>query len=350
MAEFRELGPFPSHELVVEYRDESAGYHGIIAIHNTARGPAVGGTRFLAYPAVDDAVADALRLSRAMTSKAALAGLDFGGGKAVVLADGGSKDRERLFQAHGDFIERLGGAFITGEDVGTSPADMAVVRSRTRFVAGLTDPSPWTARGVVIALRAAADWCGYPGLRGMTVALQGCGNVGHALAGELHAAGAALVVTDVDRARVDRVCREFDARLVEPDAIYGAEADVFAPCALGRILNPGSIARLRCRIIAGAANNQLATPDAAVLLEQRGILLVPDFVANAGGVIFGTQEVLGWSVDQARAALERIYETTTRVLRHARDRGVPPATAADELAEQAVPARADRQRLRELVK
>jgi leucine dehydrogenase len=336
MAELRELGPFAGHEVVLEYRDESALYRGIIAIHSTARGPAVGGTRFLTYPTFDEAVADALRLSQAMTRKAALAGLDFGGGKAVVLA-GGQQERERLFQAHGDFIERLGGAFITGEDVGTSPSDMAFVKTRTRWVAGLTDPSPWTAEGVLIALRAAAEVSGYPGMAGMTVALQGCGNVGYSLAGKLHQAGATLIVTDVDPSRTARAAREFGARVVEPEAIYAVDADVFAPCALGGVLHETTIRQLRCRLVVGAANNQLATPEAGALLEARGILLVPDFVANAGGVIFGTQEVLGWSVEQARTALEGIYTTTTRVLRHARDHGIPPSTAADQLALLAVP-------------
>jgi leucine dehydrogenase len=331
-----EISPGTDHERVVLCRDPEASYRSVIAIHSTAAGPAVGGTRLWSYTTEEEAVADALRLSRGMTYKNAMAGLPLGGGKSVVLKDGEALDREALFRAHGRAIERLGGRYIAGEDVGTSPADMEIIRRETEHVGGiLGDPSPNTAHGVLRAMQAAAfhHW-GSDGLAGRTVAIQGCGNVGFQLARELHGAGAILIVTDLDPERARRVVATAGARAVEPDRIFETEADVFAPCALGGVLNAATIPRLRVEIVAGAANNQLREDRDGERLRERDILYAPDYVANAGGVIGGCREVLGWSEETARERIEGIYDTMLAVLRLAGEQDVPPHAAADRLAEQ----------------
>src|SRR3954469_2239470 len=230
------------HEEVVLCSDPSCGYRGIIAVHSTKLGPALGGTRFWQYATDDEALTDALRLSRGMTYKNAVAGLNLGGGKSIIMGDNRTKDREKLFRAHGRFVESLGGRYITAEDVGTSTSDMDFVHMETGHVAGLAgksgDPSPVTAHGVFRAIQASAfhRW-GSDSLQGKTVLLQGCGNVGRYLAKELHAAGAKLVVSDIDPERTKRVASETEAKIVEGDAIYSTKADIFAPCALGGIVN-----------------------------------------------------------------------------------------------------------------
>jgi len=334
-----ELSTATDHERVVFCRDPAAGYRGVIAIHSTVAGPAVGGTRLWTYTSEEEAVTDALRLSRGMTYKNAMAGLPLGGGKSVILhdlQDGDGMDREALLLAHGRFIERLGGRYVAGEDVGTSLADMAVIRRETSHVAGVAgDPSPRTARGVVRAMLAAAlhRW-GSDGLAGRTVAIQGCGHVGFHLARELQESGAGLVVTDLDPERVRRVVAATGARAVEPDEIFDVAADVFAPCALGAILNSGTVPRLRVAIVTGAANNQLREPEDGERLRERNILYVPDYVANAGGVIFGCSEVLGWSEEAVNERVEKIYTTVLEVLRLADQQDEPPHVAADRLVER----------------
>ena len=321
----------------MECIDEGAGYHGIIAIHSTARGPAVGGTRVWNYGSVDEALKDALRLSRGMSFKSALAGLYFGGGKSVIIADNRRIDREKIFRAHGRFIDTLKGKYITGEDVGTTPADMALVRLETPYVAGLAeksgDPSPHTARGVFRAMQAAAahKWKN-ENLSGRRVAIQGCGHVGYYLALELHRAGAKLVVTDIDPANQKKVADETGAQIVPTGAIFDVEADVFAPCALGGILDDATIPRLRMSIVCGAANNQLAEDRHGATLEARGILYVPDYVANAGGIINGVREVMAPGSKNV-PSVEAIYSTTTEVLNLAKSKGIPPSEAADALAQ-----------------
>ncbi len=340
-----ELHPGTDHERVVLCRDAEAGYRAVIAIHSTVAGPAVGGTRLWSYPREADAVTDALRLSRGMTYKNVLAGLPLGGGKAVILAGAGTPDgagREAMLRAHGRAIERLGGQFSTAEDVGTNPADMAVLRRETRHVAGLPDgsggsgdPSPRTAHGVVRAIRAAAlhRW-GSDELAGRTVTIQGCGNVGYHLAVELSAMGVRLRVCDVDPGRVLRVTTATGAESLPPDEIFSAEADLFAPCALGGILDEETVPRLRVEIVAGAANNQLRDSGDGDRLRARGILYAPDYVVNAGGVIGGAPELLGWSEDETPARIDGIYDTLLAVLRRAEAEGVSPHTAADRLAEE----------------
>ncbi|MBI4503517.1 MAG: Glu/Leu/Phe/Val dehydrogenase [Gemmatimonadetes bacterium] len=335
----RDLDTGTEHERVVECIDETSEYHGIIAIHSTVLGVAVGGTRFWPYRVTEDALADALRLSRGMSYKSALAGLNLGGGKAVIIGNDRTVDRDRLFRVHGRFINTLEGRYVTGEDVGTSPADMEIVRSETPYVAGLldrsVDPSPFTAHGVVRAMEAATAYtCGSNCLAGRRVVVQGCGHVGRYLAKELHRAGAELVVTDVDPGRVAQVVTETGAQTVAPEKVYEVEADIFAPCALGGVLNDETIPRLRVAIVAGAANNQLREGRHGDELEERGILYVPDYVANSGGVINGARELLGWDVDRAARGIEGIYDTTLAMLAMARAQGIAAWRAADRLAEQ----------------
>jgi leucine dehydrogenase len=336
----------PGYERVVWGRDAAAGYHGVVVIHSAALGPALGGTRYWHYANHQEALTDALRLARGMTYKNALAGLPCGGGKSIILRGraedpGGEQSREQLFRAHGKLVESLGGRYITAEDVGTSPADMEYIFQETHHVAGLQgrsgDPSPHTARGVFRAMQAAAKhrW-GNDDLGGKTVAIQGCGHVGYHLARELHRAGAKLVVSDVDDARARRVREEFQAQVAPADAIHSAEADIFAPCALGGILNDRTIPQLRAGIVAGGANNQLLEPHHGDLLEQRGIVYAPDYAANAGGVIQGCcVEMLGWTPERARQRVdETIYETLLRIFSMARAEGIATFRAADRLAEE----------------
>lgn len=335
-----ELTTNGEYELLISARDEEAGYRGIIALHSTVLGPAVGGTRFWNYASDEEAVADALRLARGMTYKNALAGIPFGGGKSVIIGDNRIAEREPLFRAHGRVVETLGGRYITAEDVGTSPADMEHIRRETHHVAGLLggggDPSPWTARGVLRAMQAAAGhrW-GADELRDRRVALQGCGNVGLHLAKELTRAGAHLFVTDMDAERASRVAAECGAAKLAPEEVFEVDVDIFAPCALGGILNDETIPRLRCEAVVGAANNQLLEPRHGEALEGRGITYVPDYVANAGGVIYGCGfELLGWSRSEAMRKVEEIYDTTLGILREAEANGLPAHVAADRLAEE----------------
>src|SRR5882672_7373643 len=250
------------HEQLLVCNDNSAGYRGIIAIHSTMLGPALGGTRFWNYASDEDAIVDALRLSRGMTYKNAVAGMNLGGGKSVIIGDNRTHDREMIFRAHGRFVESLGGRYITAEDVGTSTADMDYVHMETKNVSGLAgrsgDPSPVTAHGVFRAIQASAKekW-GSDDVSGKTISIQGCGHVGYFLAKELHESGAKLVVTDIDADRVKRVVADFGARGVKTEEIYGVTADLFAPCALGAVINDKTIQQLKVEVVAGAANNVL---------------------------------------------------------------------------------------------
>ncbi len=327
------------HEQIVFCNDPKSGYHGILAIHSTALGPAVGGTRFWNYEGEEEAIIDALRLSRGMTYKSALAGLPFGGGKAVIIGDSKKLDREQIFRAHGRFVESLGGRYITAEDVGTSTTDMDIVHRETDYVAGLgsqnDDPSPWTARGVLRGLQATAKFIWESDeLAGKIIALQGCGNVGYCLAQDLYEAGARLVVADVDPQRARRVVNEFKAEAVAPTEIYGVQADIFAPCALGAILRDETIAQLKVKAIVGSANNQLLEARHGDELERRGIVYAPDYLVNAGGVIGGGVPMLGWDEAFAWKKIDGIYDTLLKVLAVAREEKIPTYRAADRLAER----------------
>ena len=327
------------HEEVVLCSDPSIGYRGILAVHSTKLGPALGGTRFWQYATDEEAIIDALRLSRGMTYKNAVAGLKLGGGKSIIIGDNKTTDREKLFRAHGRFVESLGGRYITAEDVGTSTKDMDFVKMETDHVAGLAgksgDPSPVTAHGVFRAVQASANWVwGSDSLEGKTVTIQGCGSVGTYLAKELHEAGAKLIVSDIDSAKTARVAKMTGAKVVEGDAIFSADADIFSPCALGGILNDTTIPKLKVRIVAGGANNQLLAERHGYELLKRGILYAPDYVANAGGVINVYGEVAGWDAQKALDKADDIYDTVLKVFELAEQMDVPKDEAADLLAER----------------
>jgi leucine dehydrogenase len=329
----------PGYERVACGTEEAAGYEGIVFIHSTALGPAVGGTRYWSYSTKADAITDGLRLARGMTYKNALAGLPCGGGKSIVMRNPDA-DREQLFRAHGRLVDSLAGKYVTAEDVGTSPSDMEFILKETSHVAGLQgrsgDPSPHTARGVFRAMQAAAKvrW-GSDDLNGRTVAIQGCGHVGYFLAGELARVGAKLIVADVDAAKVKRVVDDHGAKAVAPEEIAFVTADIFAPCALGGVLNDQTVAKLKAGLVVGAANNQLLEPRHGDLLEQRGILYAPDYAANAGGVINGCcREMLDWEVAPTLAKIDSIYDTLLLIFELARREKVPTYVAADRLAEE----------------
>ncbi|MDQ8153573.1 MAG: Glu/Leu/Phe/Val dehydrogenase [Gemmatimonadota bacterium] len=332
------------HEQVVLCQDKSAGYRGIIAIHDTTLGPALGGTRFWNYASDEEAITDALRLARGMTYKNAVAGLNLGGGKSVIIGDNCTANRELIFRAHGRFVESLGGRYVTAEDVGTSTADMDFVHMETDYVAGLAtksgDPSPVTARGVFRAIQASAQFrWGKPDLTGRTVIVQGVGNVGHYLCKELHTAGARLIVSDIRPEKVQAMVQEFGATAVEGDAIYAAKGDIFAPCALGAVLNDDTIPKLQVEIVCGGANNQLLVPAKhGEAVEKRGILYGPDFVTNAGGVINVYGEVAGWTRERALRKADEIFDTTLSVYQIAKEQGILTYLAADKLAEQRIAA------------
>jgi leucine dehydrogenase len=329
------------HEQVVTCLDPTCGYRGIIAIHDTTLGPALGGTRFWSYPTSDRAMVDALRLSRGMTYKAAIAGLSLGGGKAVIIGDPRTTRREAIFRAHGRFIESLGGRYITAEDVGTSVNDMEFVHTETDHVAGLPgasgDPSPVTAFGTYRGIKAAARFrFDDDRLGDRAIAIQGLGNVGYFLCRYLAEEGARLIVTDIDDARVRRVVAEFGAEAVPPDEIYGVAADIYSPCALGATINDETIPALRARIVAGAANNVLAEPRHGFALHEAGVLYAPDFVINAGGLISVYGELKGWSSERSMRKAGEIYSTLLQLFQMSHDDGVPTYLAADRIAERRI--------------
>jgi leucine dehydrogenase len=330
----------PGYERVVCGSDDAAGYQGIVVIHSTALGPAIGGTRYWSYKTEEEAMTDGLRLARGMTYKNALAVLPFGGGKSIIMRDGDATDREKLFRAHGRMVKSLGGKYITAEDVGTSPADMEYVLQETTHVGGLQgrsgDPSPHTARGVFRAMQAAAKYkWGSDDLAGKTVAIQGCGHVGYFLAGELARVGAKLIVTDVDAAKVKRAMDDHRATAVAPEEIYSVAADIFAPCALGGVVNDQTLPQFKVEMIVGGANNQLLEPRHGDLLEQRGIVYAPDYAANAGGVINGCcREMLEWDVPKTLAKTDAIYDTLLTIFAMAEREKIPTYQAADRLAEE----------------
>ena len=327
------------HEQIVLCHDKASGYRGIIAIHDTTLGPALGGTRFWSYASDEEAIVDALRLSRGMTYKNAVAGLNLGGGKAVIIGDNKTSHRELIFRAHGRFVESLGGRYVTAEDVGTSPSDMDYVLMETDYVAGLAgksgDPSPVTAHGVFRAIQASAKqrW-GSDSLEGKTITVQGCGHVGYYLAKELAEAGAKLIVSDIDAAKVKHVVDETGATAVEAERIYEQQADIFAPCALGGIINDRTIEQLKVEIVAGGANNVLLETRHGDMLEQRNILYAPDYVANAGGVINVYSELAGWDRERSLRKADEIYHTILGVFEIAQAEGIPTYVAADRLAER----------------
>jgi valine dehydrogenase (NAD+) len=332
------------HEQVVFCNDPESGLRAIIAIHSTALGPALGGTRFYPYASEADAVADALRLSAAMSYKNSLAGLDLGGGKAVIIGDPHKDKTEALLRAYGRFVEALGGRYLTACDVGTYNADLDVVARETRFAHGRSeayggcgDSSVLTAYGVYQGMRAAAQHCwGSPSLAGRTVAVAGVGKVGSWLVGHLMDEGADVVVTDVAPAAVERLQVRYPAvrAVADTAALIATPHDVYAPCALGGALDRDTVAALPARIVCGGANNQLATPEVAEQLRGRGILYAPDYLVNAGGVIQVEDERHGFSFARAQSKASGIFDVALRVFEAADAERVSPAVAADRLAEE----------------
>jgi len=337
-------GGTAGHEQVVFCQDTASGLRAIIAIYSTALGPALGGTRFHAYDSEEAALADALDLSRAMAYKNAMAGLDLGGGKAVIWGDPGKIKTEALLRAYGRFVESLGGRYYTACDVGTYTQDMDIVARETRYVAGRSvenggcgDSSELTAFGVFQGMRAAAEhvW-GSPTLSERRVGVAGVGKVGRYLIGHLVSDGASVVVTDVSEQALDWVRSTYPQVEVVDDTatLISSDIDVYAPCALGGALNDDTVPVLRAKIVAGGANNQLAHLGVEKLVEDRGILYAPDYVVNSGGVIQVADEIHGFNFERAKARAAKIFDTTKQILALAAAEGVPPAVAADRLAER----------------
>jgi len=337
---------FEGHEGVHAFFDEKSGLKCIIAVHSTARGPAAGGCRMWPFPSADAALEDALRLSRAMSYKNAMADLELGGGKAVIIGDSRTQKSPALFEAFGRAIEDVGGKYWTAEDVGVSPADLMHARKVTRYVAGLEghtgasgDPSPVTAegifRGITLGVRRALN----RDLDGVTVAIQGVGHVGAYLAEKLHAAGAKLVITDVNEDALREVAGRTGAKVVAPGAIFDAEAEVFAPCALGGAVNADTLPRLKAKVIAGGANNQLADPETGRAVYERGMLYLPDYVINGGGIINVAGEIRALDRQEAfdpawvEKKLARLMQTLDEVLDRSKAEHRPTHEIANEMAK-----------------
>lgn len=335
------------YEQLVYFHDRNTGLKGAICIHNTVLGPALGGTRLWMYDDEDDAILDVLRLARGMTYKAACAGLNLGGGKAVIIGDSKElkKDtvrREAFWRAFGRYVESLNGRYITAEDVGTCTADMDYINCETNHVTGLSgtsgDPSPFTAYGVYKGLKAAVkEAFGSAKLDGKVVAVQGLGNVGYHLCKHLHEDGAKLIVTDMDAERIERVVNEFGATAVGLDEIYDVECDVYAPCALGASVNDNTIPRLKCKVIAGAANNVLKDPEKhGQMIHDMGIIYAPDYVINAGGLINVYQEIKGYNKETVMRNVDLIFDRIREIIRTSIDTNRPTYIIADEFAERRI--------------
>jgi len=331
---------------VVRVADPAAGLRAFVAIHDTARGPAIGGCRMRPYADEREALADALRLSRAMSWKTALAGLPFGGGKAVILGDPARDRTPELLASFGRAVETLGGRYRVAEDLGIGVADVEAMARTTRWAVRAApgsalgaDPAPWTAEGVLAGMRAAAAHALGRPLAGARVGVVGVGAVGTALCGLLREAGAELVVADVDDGRAARAARDFGARVVDPEAIYEEPLDVLAPCALGDVLDAGTVERLGARVVAGAANEQLAAPEDGDRLWRRGVVYAPDFVVNAGGVTHGAHLLLGGADPEAlRRQVRAIGPRVAALLRRSAAEGRPPHRLAEEMAADALAA------------
>ena len=330
---------FDDHVGVYSFSDPQTGLKCFIAVHNTNRGPASGGTRFWSYETDAEALTDVLRLSRAMSYKNAMAEIPLGGGKGVIMRPKGDFDREALFAAYGRAVEKVGGQYITAEDVGVSPEDMKIIKTQTDYVAGLEDgaaasgdPSPHTADGIFRGLEVAVKHkLGVEGVGGLIVAVQGLGHVGYDLARRLKKSGARLIVADINEAVTERAALELGADVVSVDVIHSQEADIFAPCALGGAINAQSIDEIQAYIVGGAANNQLKTPEMGAELLKRDILYCPDYVINAGGIINVAAEVSGtYDYDWVDGKLEGLRATLQEVF----DRSDKMARATNEVADE----------------
>lgn len=347
--DFRTLPDYDDHKFVAMIHDKPTGLHGFIAIHNDVLGPALGGTRMYPYQNDLEAITDVLRLSRGMTYKAALAGVKVGGGKSVLIGDPKLYKNEAFLRAYGRRLNYLNGAFLTGEDVGITVADVEIIAKETPYVNGRSeglhngvkgsgDPSPITARGVLHGIRACLETVfGNDTFSGRSFAIQGLGKVGFRLARLLHEQGARLIVADVDSHMVERALTEFHGAIaVEPEEIHRQEVDVFSPCALGAVLNDQTLPELQCRIVAGAANNQLATPARGGELYSRDILYAPDYAINAGGLVNVTDEMEPGGYDRERALrkVARIYGTLKNIFDRSAREHIPTYLVADRMAEE----------------
>ncbi|MFQ5879390.1 MAG: Leu/Phe/Val dehydrogenase [Dehalococcoidia bacterium] len=332
------------HEEVVFHYEPVSGLRAVVVIHNTALGPALGGTRMYPYPSEEEAVGDALRLAQAMTYKSAVAGLDVGGGKAIIIADPAQHKTEPLLRAYGRLVHSLGGRYITTTDVGTTTADMDIIRRETCHVTGYStafggsgDTSILTALTIYLGMKASVRQAlGVDSLRGLRVAVQGVGKVGWHLLEHLTRDGCRIYAADVDSEALERAVQEAGATPVPADEIYDVECDVFSPNSLGGLLNDETIPRLRCRIVCGGANSPLAQEHHADALAQRGILFAPDFVVNSGGVINAANELWGYDAQRAQAMAQKVYDTTLAVFALAKEHGVTPLAAARRLAEERI--------------
>jgi leucine dehydrogenase len=332
------------YEQLIFCQDKQSGLKAIIAIHNTTLGPALGGTRMWKYESEEAAIEDVLRLAKGMTYKNAAAGLNLGGGKAVIFGDPRTDKNEEMFRAFGRYIQSLNGRYITAEDVGTTVADIDLIYEETDYVTGISqafgssgNPSPVTAYGVYLGMKAAAkEAFGTDSLEGKVIAVQGVGNVAYHLCRHLHKEGARLVVTDVNKEAAERAVAEFGAKAVEPEQIYGVQCDIFSPCALGAIVNDFTIGQIKASVIAGSANNQLKEAHHGDTIHKMGIIYAPDYVINAGGVINVADELHGYNRERAMKKVESIYENVEKVIEIAKRDRIPTYLAADRMAEERI--------------
>lgn len=331
------------YEQVVFCQDKASGLKAIISIHDTTLGPALGGTRIWNYKTEEEALEDVLRLSRGMTYKNAVAGLNIGGGKAVIIGDAKEIKSEALFRAFGRYIESLNGRYITAEDVGSTVQDMDYINMETDFVCGTStgsgtgDPSPVTARGIYKGMKAAAKAAfGTDDLNGKTVAVQGVGHVAYSLCEHLHEEGAKLIVTDINEVAVQRAVDDFGAQAVAPDDIYSVDCDVYAPCALGGTINDETIKQFKCKVIAGSANNQLLEDRHGEILHEKGIIYAPDYVINAGGVINVAAELETYNRDNVMKKVDGIYDTLDKIFNLSKEKNIPTYLAADHIAMERI--------------
>lgn len=341
---FEMIAKHGEHEEILFCHDKDVGLKAIIAIHNTALGPALGGTRMWNYKNEEEALTDVLRLSKGMTYKASAAGLNLGGGKAVIIGDPKTQKTEGLFRAFGHFVNSLNGKYITAEDVGTGEKDMEYIYMETPWVTGIPkdfggsgDPSPYTAHGVLMGIKAAAhEKFGTDALKGMRVAVQGLGNVGSNLVKYLTEEGAQITVADIDQARVAKIVNQYGVKAVAVDEILAVDCDIQAPCALGAIVNDQTISKFKCKVIAGGANNQLAEARHGDHLRELGILYAPDYVVNAGGLMNVFVELEGYSPDRAFEKTRKVYDNVKKVFEIAKRDNIGTHTAADRMAEERI--------------
>lgn len=334
------------YENLLICQDRAIGFKAVIAIHDTTLGPATGGCRMWQYPSQMEAIEDALRLARGMTYKYAAAGVNLGGGKAVIIGDPYRKDREPIFRALGKFINRLGGRYITGEDVGTTLRDMEYIRMETPYVVtlptylgGAGDIAPMTAFGTIQAMRACAkEVFGMDSLKGRTVSVQGLGAVGYHVAKQLAEQGAKITVTDIHVERLNRVVKEYGVPAIPPEEIYSLNVEIYSPCALGATINDETLKKLKCQIICGCANNQLQEERHGDLVHKKGILYAPDYITNAGGTIYDTDRLGagGVSHERGKEKVSRIYETMEGIIEISKQEKIPTYLAADRLAEERI--------------